>query len=295
MGIIIPPGIWIPPRAPLCKGAISSGEVLVTTFFPASILFLPPLSSPFYSRLFFPLSSYPTSLPFNLLHLSLSLFLSLLLPSSIRRVSPRVISLASSIVLRAYIHFSFSCLFRYYHLDNRDSSGFSIKCLRTCHLSGFVPFLFSLCSRGNIYIRENGDWSSCDFLSLSLFSLSFFSLSIFLSFLFLFFFSFHLSIRLIVSSVSGINCVYVCVRVSVCVCVCGWKKWVSFCSLFDWWSLFSFQSKAYVQRSSSKNTWCTDTCIRYMYVCMYVGVCIHVLTCVCVYMVIVCVCIYGRL
>lgn len=39
------PGIWIPPRAPLCKEAvraISSGEVLVTTFFPASILFLPP-------------------------------------------------------------------------------------------------------------------------------------------------------------------------------------------------------------------------------------------------------------
>lgn len=29
-----------------------------------------------------------------------------------------------------------------------------------------------------------------------------------------------------------------------------------------------------------------------MYVCMYVGVCIHVLTCVCVYMVIVCVCIW---
>lgn len=78
-----------------------------------------------------------------------------------------------------------------------------------------------------------------------------------------------------------------CARKCVCVCVCGWKKWVSFCSLFDWWSLFSFQSKAYVQRSSSKNTWCTDTCIRYMYVCMYVRGCMYP----CINM---CLCIHGH-
>lgn len=99
------------------------------------------------------------------------------------------------------------------------------------------------------------------------------------------------------SSVSGINCVYVCVRVSVCVCVCvGGKSGCLFvrystggrCSL----SNLKLTFKEAAAKIRGVQTRVYGIC---MYVCMYVGVCIHVLTCVCVYMVIVCVCIYGRL